>query len=72
MSSNLFSNLLTNFNIFMGMIFITIALLQARLHITIIIPFLVKGDIRNDFLQDSVKQWLYIRLDSKCNGPSNL
>ena len=72
MSSNLFSNLLTNFNIFMGMIFIAIALLQARLHITIIIPFLVKGDIRNDFLQDSVKQWLYIRLDSKCSGPNNL
>ena len=43
------------FNIFIGMLFIHITLLQSRLDIISKISFLVQGDIRNDSLQGSVK-----------------
>ena len=46
---------LANFNIFMGMLFIPIALLLSRLDIVSRISFSVQGDIRNDSLQGSVK-----------------
>ena len=46
---------LANFNIVMGMLFITTALLYLRLDIISRISFLVQGDIRIDFLQGSVK-----------------
>ena len=47
---------LANFNIFMGMLFIPVALLLlSRLGIISRISFLVQRDIRNDSLQGSVK-----------------
>ena len=48
---------LANFNIFMGMLFIPVALLLllSRLDIISRISFLVQRDIRNDSLQGSVK-----------------
>ena len=46
---------LANFNIFMGMLFIPIALVSSRLDIISRISFLVQGDIRNDSLLGSVK-----------------
>ena len=47
---------LVNFNIFMGMLFIPVALLLlSRLDIISGISFLAQRDIRNDSLQGSVK-----------------
>ena len=44
-----------SFNIFMGMLFIPIALLKSRLDIISSISILVQGDIRNDYLQGLIK-----------------
>ena len=48
---------LGNINIFIGMLFISVALLLLRLDIIARTYFFVQEDVRNYFPQDSVKKW---------------
>ena len=62
---------LANFNIFMGMPIIPIALLQSRLDIVSIISFLVQGDIRNDSIQNCKDQVRSAKTNAVLKCPVN-